>query len=97
MSPDIYVLGQFLWRICKRGLDGFLGFRWNEECEEFQYLTFEMHQESFYRFKHKYEIVENANMEFLEITILYFVTAGTTEWRLLTYSGTLLLTNQFLT
>ena len=56
-----------------------------------------MHQASFYRFKHKYEIVENANMEFLEITILYFVTAGTTEWRLLTYSGTLLLTNQFLT
>ena len=34
---------------------------------------------------------------FLEIIIPYFVTAGTTEWRLLTYSGTLLLTNQFLT
>ena len=56
-----------------------------------------MHQESFYRFKHKYEIVENVNMDFLEIIIPNFVTAGTTEWRLLTYSGTLLLTNQFLT
>ena len=56
-----------------------------------------MHQASFYRFKHKYEIVENANMEFSELIIPYFVTAGTTEWRLLTYSGTLLLTNQFLT